>query len=79
MTKNKAPKKLIVSMKSSSEAMADFKKAFQDVSKGRLKGTHYEISFDNKKGFDRFVKNIGILLLKLVFSSKVFFSINMLW
>ena len=28
-----------------------------------MKGTHFEISFDNKKDFDRFVKNIGILSL----------------
>lgn len=61
MVKKNEPKKLIVSMKSSSQAMSDFKKAFEDVRKGRLEGTHYEISFDSKKGFDQFVKNISVL------------------
>lgn len=54
-------KKLIVSIKSSSETMAEFKKALKDARKGRLKGDHFELSFDNKKDFDRFVKNLGVL------------------
>jgi predicted transcriptional regulator len=54
-------KKLIVSIKSSSETLSDFKKALKDARKGRLKGEHFELSFDNKKNFDRFVKNLGIL------------------
>lgn len=28
-----------------------------------MKGTRYEVSFDNKKDFDKFVKNIGLLSL----------------
>lgn len=54
-------KKLIVSIKSSSETLSDFKKALKSARKGRLKGDHFELSFDNKKDFDRFVKNLGIL------------------
>lgn len=54
-------KKLIVSIKSSGESLASFKKALKDARKGRLKGDHYEIAFDNKKDFDRFVKNLSIL------------------
>ncbi|MGE0634374.1 MAG: hypothetical protein AB7O96_18305 [Pseudobdellovibrionaceae bacterium] len=54
-------KKLIVSIKSSSETLSDFKKALKNARKGRLKGDHFELSFDNKKDFDRFVKNLGIL------------------
>lgn len=54
-------KKLIVSIKSSGESFSDFRKALKDARKGRLKGTHYELSFDNKKDFDRFVKNLGVL------------------
>jgi predicted transcriptional regulator len=54
-------KKLIVSIKTPTQVMSDFKKAFKDIRAGRLKGTHYEISFDNRKDFDRFVKNLGIL------------------
>ncbi len=54
-------KKLIVSIKSASETLSEFKKALKDSRKGRLKGGHYEISFDNKKDFDRFTKNLGVL------------------
>lgn len=54
-------KKLIVSIKSASETLSDFKKALKDSRKGRLRGDHYEISFDNKKDFDRFAKNLGVL------------------
>lgn len=63
-------KKLIVSIKSSSETLANFKKALKDSRKGRLKGEHYELSFDNKKDFDRFVKNLGILSAILVHKPK---------
>lgn len=55
-------KKLIVSVKSPSQVMSDFKKALKDARQGRLKGTHYEIAFDNQKDFERFAKNIGILV-----------------
>ncbi len=54
-------KKLIVSIKSSSQTMSDFKKALKDARNGKLKGDHYEISFDNKKDFDRFAKNLSVL------------------
>ncbi len=54
-------KKLIVSIKSSSQSLSEFKKALKDARKGRLKGDHYEISFDNKKDFDRFTKNLSVL------------------
>lgn len=63
-------KKLIVTIKSSSETMADFKKALKDARKGHLKGDHYELSFDNKKDFDRFVKNLGILSAILIHKPK---------
>lgn len=63
-------KKLIVSIKSSSETLSDFKKALKDARKGRLKGDHFELSFDNKKDFDRFVKNLGILSAILVHKPK---------
>jgi len=54
---------LTVSVKTSTEVLNGFAKAFKDVSKRKLKGTHFEISFDNKKNFDKFVKNIGLLSL----------------
>jgi predicted transcriptional regulator len=68
-------KKLIVSIKSSNETLSDFKKALKDARKGRLKGTHYELSFDNKKDFDRFVKNLGILSTILVHKPKSIYEL----
>ena len=63
-------KKLIVSIKSSSETLSDFKKALKGARKGRLKGDHFELSFDNKKDFDRFIRNLGILSAILVHKPK---------
>lgn len=64
-------KKLLVSIKSSSETLSDFKKALKHARKGRrLKGDHFELSFDSKKDFDRFVKNLGILSAILVHKPK---------
>lgn len=63
-------KKLIVSIKSSSETLSDFKRALKEARKGRLKGDHFELSFDNKKDFDRFVKNLGILSAILIHKPK---------
>jgi predicted transcriptional regulator len=54
-------KKLIVSIKSANDSLTDFKKALKTARKGKLKSEHFELSFDNKKDFDRFVKNLGIL------------------
>lgn len=63
-------KKLIVSVKSSSESLSDFKKALKAARKGKLKGEHFELSFDNKKDFDRFVKNLGVLSAILIHKPK---------
>ncbi len=68
-------KKLIVSIKTSGEALNDFKKALSSARKGRLKGDHYELSFDNKKDFDRFVKNIGILAAILSYKPKSIYEL----
>jgi len=63
-------KKLVVSLKTSTEALEDFGRAFRYVRERKLKGTHTEISFDNKKDFDRFVRNLGILSQILTFKPK---------
>ncbi len=63
-------KKLIVSIKSSRETLSAFKKALKAARKGRLKGDHFELSFENKKDFDRFVRNLGILSAILVHKPK---------
>jgi predicted transcriptional regulator len=71
-------KKLIVSIKSSSQTMSEFKKALKDARKGRLKDDHYEISFDNKKDFDRFAKNLGILSAILTHKPKSIYELSKL-
>lgn len=64
-------KRLIVSLKTSNEALDDFRKAFKQAKKAKKPSEpHYEISFDNKKDFDRFVKNIYILSYILAFKPK---------
>lgn len=55
-------KKLIVSLKTPSQALSTFKKAWSDAQKNQLKKPHFEIAFDNKKDFEKFVKNIDILI-----------------
>jgi len=46
--RSKAMKKLIFSIKYSSESLSDFKNSLKNVRKGKLKGDQYELSFDNK-------------------------------
>ena len=55
-------KRLIVSCKTADQVFADFKKAAKSVQRRTFKGeTEYEVSFDDKAGFNRFVRNIPIL------------------
>ncbi len=57
-------KKLIVTLKSTDTVLSDFKDALKKPKKLRkLASPHYEISFDNKKDFNRFISNIEILTL----------------
>ncbi len=63
-------KHLIVSLKTSNEILEDFKKAFKKAKRNKLKSPHFEISFDNKKDFDRFVYNLYILKYILIFKPK---------
>ena len=61
-------KKLIISMKSTDDMFADFKKVANDIKKGKAsKAAHYEISFENKKDFNKFIKNISVLMAILNF------------
>jgi len=55
-------KKLVISIKSASEALDQFAKALEKARKQKGKvEPHFEISFDNRKEFNKFVKNIFIL------------------
>ena len=55
-------KKLIISVKSASEALEQFATTLDKVrkKKGKIQ-PHFEIAFDNRKDFNKFVRNIFIL------------------
>jgi len=53
-------KKLIISLKTSTQVIEDFKSAFKKAKMGKL-DDHFEISFDNKSDFNKFIRNIEIL------------------
>jgi predicted transcriptional regulator len=63
-------KKLIVSLKTSSEVLDDFKNALKIKKKNFSGKTHYEISFDTKKDFNRFIRNIDLLTYIISFRPK---------
>lgn len=56
-------KKLIVSMKPLDDMFSDFKRVATNIKKGKgPKSTHYEISFESESDFNKFIKNIKILM-----------------
>jgi predicted transcriptional regulator len=63
-------KTLVVSIKSSGEVLKDFEKALTKAKAGRIKKPHFEISFDNRKDFERFVSHISILSTILALKPK---------
>lgn len=63
-------KTLVVSLKSSSSVLKDFEKALKKAHAGKLKRPHFEISFDNRKDFERFVRHISILSTILALKPK---------
>jgi len=55
-------------MKSTDDMFSNFKKVANSIKKGKsAKAAHYEISFENKKDFNRFIKNISVLMMILNF------------
>ena len=71
-------KKLYVTLKSSSEVLNDFKKNLKKMKKGQLKDPHFEISFDSRKNFETFVKNIHILSSVLHFKPQSVYELSKL-
>lgn len=64
-------KKLIVSCKTADRVFEDFKRAAKTVRQGTFKGeAEYEVSFDNKADFNRFVRNIPMLSAIIVFKPR---------
>jgi predicted transcriptional regulator len=68
-------KKLVISLKTSDEALLDFKEAYHKAKTREAKDTHYEISFDNRKDFDLFARNIHILSKVLAFKPKSIYEL----
>ena len=60
-------KKLIVSCKTADQVFNDFKLSAKKVISGKAKSTDYEVSFDNKADFNRFVRNIPVLSAIIVY------------
>ena len=59
-------KRLIVSMKTTDDLFSDFKSVATKIKKGKSpKNAHYEIAFESEKDFNRFLKNIKILMVIL--------------
>ena len=64
-------KTLIISIKSPSEVLEDFKKAYKSAKRGaRRKEPYFEISFDSRKSFEKFAKNMHVLSSILIFKPK---------
>lgn len=63
-------KHLIISVKSSAEVMNDFKRALAKARKRGFKTPHFEISFDNRHDFEKFVRHLPILSTILHFKPK---------
>ena len=61
-------KRLVVSCKTADQVFGDFKHAAQRVQRGDVSGEpEYEVSFDNKADFNRFVRNIPVLSAIIAF------------
>ena len=54
-------KRLIVSIKTGAQSLEDFKSAYRKAKSRKLKEPHYEVSFDNRREFERFISNVHIL------------------
>jgi len=56
-------KKLIISMKTTDDLFSNFENMASKIKKGKSpKDSHYEISFENKKDFNKFVRNMYVLM-----------------
>ena len=64
-------KKLVVSCKTADQVFEDFKRVAKAVRRRAFKGeTEFEVSFDNKADFNRFVRNIPVLSAIIVFKPR---------
>ena len=63
-------KRLIVSCKTADQVFEDFKRTAKKVQRGVRQEPQYEVSFDNKADFNRFVRNIPVLSAIMVFKPR---------
>jgi len=69
-------KKLVLSIKSSSQLLKEAKSAFKDVKKNKKKATfHFEISFTDLKEFKKFMNNLDVLSAIQVFKPKSIYEL----
>lgn len=69
-------KTLVVSCKTADQVFEDFKHAAKAVRRGAFKGEiEYEVSFDNKADFNKFVRNIPILSAIIVFKPRSIYEL----
>ncbi len=70
-------KKLIVSCKTVDQVFDDFKRTAKSIKEGKFSGApHFELSFDNKADFNRFVRNIPMLSAILTFEPKSVYELS---
>ena len=68
-------KQLTISLKTSGEILNDFERAYEKAKSHKLRSPHYEVSFDSKSDFHRFVKNIHILSDIVAFRPKSLYEL----
>lgn len=69
-------KKLVVSCKTADQVFEDFKRAAKTAQKKAFKGqAEYEVSFDNKADFNKFVRNIPVLSAIIVFKPRSIYEL----
>ncbi|MBF0360548.1 MAG: hypothetical protein HQK49_06015 [Oligoflexia bacterium] len=70
-------KKLIITMKPTSDMFNDFINSWKQLEKNAMTNhNHYEISFENRKDYERFVKNVHILILIVKFKPKSVYELS---
>jgi len=64
-------KRLVVSCKTADQVFDDFKRVATQVQHRAFRGApEYEVSFDNKRDFNRFVRNIPVLSAIIVYKPR---------
>jgi len=69
-------KTLVISLKSNKKFFSDIKKSMKALQSGKSpKATHFEISFEDPKDLNKFIKNLPILMVILNQSPKTIYEL----